>query len=215
MNKISALNVSIQDTTYRTEGNTTYCDMIIKVNLNNFENQFFNFTPTFVKKVISEHLPVVKTVTNYCYSDINPVVAKYYITPGGSAKVLAFDKNYYKKYRKVANDNLLTIGQMVPIKDIIKTCGECETYDYCQTFTVTGKAVCVPGDEYSADKGKLIASSKATAKAAQRINRLYQAIRDRIEKMHTCINDEYTTSLNWIEQSNKVIESINKAVETE
>lgn len=213
MDKISALNVSIQDTTYRTDGNTTYCDMIIKVNLNNFENQFFGFTPTFVKKVISEHLPVVKTVTNYCYSDITPVVAKYYITPGGQAKVLVFDKNYYKKYRKVDNDSLLTVGQMIPVKDIIKTCGECESYDYCQTFTVTGKAVCVPDDEYNADKGKLIASSKATAKAAHRINRLYQAIRDRIEKMHNCINDEHTTSLNWIDQSNKVIESINKAID--
>ena len=215
MNKISALNVSIQDTTYRTEGNTTYCDMIIKVNLNNFENQFFGFTPTFVKKVISEHLPVVKTVTNYCYSDLTPVVAKYYITPGGQAKVLAFDKNYYKKYRKVDSENLLNVGQMIPVKDIIKTCGECESYDYCQTFTVTGKAVCVPEDEYSADKGKLIASSKAAAKAAQRINRLYQAIRDRIEKMHTCINDEYATSLNWIDQSNKVIESVNNTTYTE
>ena len=210
MDKISALNVSIQDTTYRTEGNTTYCDMIIKVNLNNFENQFFGFTPTFVKKVISEHLPVVKTVTNYGYSDLTPVVAKYYITPGGKAKVLAFDKNYYKKYRKVDSDNLLNVGDMVPIKDIIKTCGECESYDYCQTFTVTGKAVCVPDDEYNADKGKLIASSKATAKAAQRINRLYQAIRERIDKMHTCINDEYATTLSWINQSNGVIDSLKK-----
>ena len=59
----------------------------------------------------------------------------------------------------------------------------------------------------------IIASSKATAKAAQRINRLYQAIRGRIEKMYTCINNEYTTSLNWIAQSNKVIEDINNAVE--
>ena len=215
MDKISALNVSIQDTTYRIDGNTTYCDMVIKVNLNNFENQFFNFTPTFVKKVISEHLPVVKTVTNFCYSDITPVVAKYYITPGGQAKVLAFDKNYYRKYRQVEPNRFLEVGQMVPVKDIIKTYGECESYDYCQTFTVTGKAVCVPDDEYNMDKGKLIASSKATAKAAQRINRLYQAIRDRIGKMNTCINDEYTTSLNWIDQSNKVIESINKAVDTE
>ena len=98
---------------------------------------------------------------------------------------------------------------MVPIKNIIKTCGECESYDYCQTFTVTGKAVCVPEDEYSVAKGKLIASSKAAAKAAQRITRLYQAIRDRIEKMHTCINDEYSTILNCIDQSNKVIESLN------
>ena len=208
MDKISALNVSIQDTTYRTDGNTTYCDMIIKVNLNNFENQFFGFTPTFVKKVISEHLPVVKTVTNYCYSDLHPVVAKYYITPGGKAKVLAFDTNYYKKYRKLGSEKLMNVGDMVPIKDIIKTCGECETYDYCQTFTVTGKAVCLPGDEYNKDQGMIIASSKATAKAAQRINRLYQAIRDRIEKMHTCINNEYTTSLNWIAQSNKVIENM-------
>ena len=211
MDKISALNVSIQDTTYRTEGNTTYCDMIIKVNLNNFENQFFSFTPTFVKKVISEHLPVVKTITNYCYSDLTPVVAKYYITPGGKAKVLAFDKNYYKKYRKIQPENLVNVGDMIPVKDIIKTSGECESYDYCQTFTVTGKAVCVPGDVYNEDKGMLISSAKATAKAAQRINRLYQAIRNRIEKMNTCINDEYTTSLNWLAQSNKVIEAIHNA----
>ena len=211
MDKISALNVSIQDTTYRTEGNTTYCDMIIKVNLNNFENQFFGFTPTFVKKVISEHLPVVKTITNYCYSDLTPVVAKYYITPGGKAKVLAFDKNYYKKYRKVQPENLVNVGDMIPVKDIIKTSGECESYDYCQTFTVTGKAVCVPGDEYNENKGMLISSAKATSKAAQRINRLYEAIRNRIEKMNTCINDEYTTSLNWLAQSNKVIETIHNA----
>jgi hypothetical protein len=57
----------------------------------------------------------------------------------------------------------------------------------------------------------LISSAKATSKAATRINRLYQAIRNRIEKMNTCINDEYTTSLNWLAQSNKVIETIHNA----
>lgn len=54
----SIFNVNIQDTKFRVEDNATYCDLIVKVNLNSFEQQFFQFTPKFVKKVISEHLPV-------------------------------------------------------------------------------------------------------------------------------------------------------------
>ena len=204
----SILNVTIQDTKYRVDGNAVYCDMIVKVNLDSFEQQYFQFTPKFVKKVIGEHLPIVKSITNYCYSDVHPLVAKYYIVPGGGAKVLAFDKNYYKKCRKLDNEKLLNVGDVIPVKQIIKTDCECETYDYCQTFTITGKAVCLPEDEFNLEKGKFLASCKAAEKVSKRVSRLYHAIWNRAGAAFKAVETEYKNSLTWIDNSSKIIKEI-------
>lgn len=195
----SIFNVNIQDTKFRVEGNATYCDLVVKVNLNSFEQQFFQFTPKFVKKVISEHLPVVRIIANYCYSDSNPVVAKYYITPGGNAKVMAFNKKYYKNFYGMTNDEVLNVGDEIPVKDIVRPyLNECDRYDYCQTFTVTGKAICHPDDEFNQNKGELIASYKATEKAANRVNRLYEAIWRKISNTLTATENDYKKSFTWI-----------------
>ncbi len=207
-NKQSVLNVTIQNTKYRIDGNTIHCDMLVKVNLNSFENQFFHFTPDFVRKTISEHLPIVKSVINYGYSDLEPVVAKYYILPGGPAKVLAFNKKYYKRYHGFDDSQLLEVGDMIPIKDLPKVNYECVQYDYCQTFTVTGKAVCLPEDEFDEEKGKLIASQKAACKGAVRVNRLYAAILGKANKMMNEIQTEYDTTNGWVKQAENIKESI-------
>lgn len=207
----SILNVTIQDTKYRVEGNATYCDMVIKVNLNAFEQKFHQFTPNFVKKVIGEHLPVVKTILNYGYSDLEPVVAKYYMIPGGPAKVLAFNKKYYKRYHNFTNDQLVEVGDIIPVKEIVKACGECVQYDYCQTFVVTGKAICLPDDQFDDEKGKALASQKAIAKGAKRINRLYGAILGKTTKMVDEIQAQYNITFDWVKQVDKIEATLNSA----
>lgn len=206
-NKPSVLNATIQDTKYRIEGNATYCDMLVKVKLNSFENQFYHFTPDFVRRVISEHLPMVKSVINYGYSDLKPIVAKYYILPGGPVKVLAFDKRYYKRYHNLDNDKLLNVGDIITLNDMVKVNGECVQYDYCQTFTVTGKAVCLPEDQFDEEKGKAIASRKAIEKGAHRVNRLYAAILGKTQKMMDEIKNQYDLSASWMEQAAKIKET--------
>lgn len=210
-NKAPVLSVTIQDTKYRVEGNVTYCDMLVKVNLNSFENQFYHFTPDFVRKTISEHLPIVKSVVNYGYSDLYPVVAKYYILPGGPAKVLAFNKKYYRRYHGLDNSELLNVGDMIPVNKMPKVNCECVQYDYCQTFTVTGKAVCLPEDQFDEEKGKAIASQKALEKGAHRVNRLYSAILDRTQKMWTEIYTQHDLSVAWMEQAKQIKDTLNSS----
>lgn len=206
----SFFTINIQDTKFRVENNVTYCDMVLKVNLNSFEQQFFQFTPKFVKKVISEHLPVVRTITNYSYSDTNHVVAKYYITPGGNAKVMAFDKKYYKNYYGLTNDKLFNVGDEIPVKSIIKPrYHECDNYDYCQTFTVTGKAICLPEDEFTKSKGELIASSKAAMKGAVRINRLYECMWQKVTKTLKTVENDYQKSFTWIKSLSDLNKNLN------
>lgn len=209
--KQSVLNVTIQDTQFHTDGNATYCDMLVKVNLNSFENQFYHFTPTFVKKVIGEHLPIVKSVINYGYSELEPVVAKYYILPGGPVKVLAFNKKYYKRFHGFDESELLEVGDIISMKEMPKVSCKCVQYDYCQTFTVTGKAVCLPEDEFDIEKGKALASQKAVAKGAQRINRLYAAILGKTTKMMNEIQAQYDITNNWLKQAEKIEETINSS----
>ena len=209
----SILTISVQDTKYRTEGRTTYCDMAVKVNLNSFENQFCQFTQTFIKKVIGEHLPLVETVIDHNYSDLKPVVAKYYLLPGGPAKVLAFDRKYYKHLRKFPEELLLNVGDIIPAKDIILRAGQCVEYDYCQTFTVTGKAVCVDGDTFDPKTGQMIALSKATAKASTRIHNLYKAIHQRCHLMADEIDTGLATAAKRVADVNKSVENLDKMLE--
>lgn len=199
--KPSVLNVTIQDTQFRIEGNTTYCDMLVKVNLKSFEEQFYHFTPTFVKKVIGEHLPIIKSVINYGYSELEPVVAKYYILPGGPVKVLAFNKKYYKQFYGFDETEVLNVGDIIPLKDMVKVGCECVQYDYCQTFTVTGKAVCLPEDEFNEDYGKHLASCKACEKITLRVKSLFKVINDKVIKMQEAVKDNYDIACEW---SNKI-----------
>lgn len=214
-NKPFVLNVTIQDTKYRIEGNVTYCDMLVKVNLNSFENQFYHFTPDFVRKTISEHLPIVKSVINYGYSDLEPVVAKYYILPGGPAKVLAFNQKYYKRYHRLDNSELLEVGDFMPVNKLPKVNYECVQYDYCQTFTVTGKAICLPEDQFDEEKGKALASQKAIAKGAKRVNRLYAAILGKTTKMMNEIQTQYDITSEWVEKAEDIEKTLNAKPEAE
>ena len=206
-NKNSGISVNIQDTKYRIEGSTTYCDMTVKVNLNNFEEKYFIFTQPFIKKVLSEHLPVVMSIINYSYSDTEPVVAKYYITPGGDAKVLKFDRYYYKKVRRFSNEELVKVGDIIPVKQMVTACNECVEYDYCETFKVTGKAVCLSEDVFDEKIGRAISSWKATSKAVNRLAKLYSALMARTETMNNSLKQEYLGMLRLVANTNRVLES--------
>jgi hypothetical protein len=185
------LNVSIQNTNFRFEGNTTFCDLVVKVNLKNFEKQFYQFTPTFIKNVIGEYLPIVKSVVNYGYSDLKPVVAKYYITPGGPARVLSFDKKYYKLMRGLDDSCLFEPGDLIPVKNMVKVHNECVQYDYCQTFTVTGKAVCLPEDVFNEETGRNIAYKKAMDKGYSRMLHLFNTLSNKTKKMFEEIDKQH------------------------
>ena len=203
------LNVKVNDTVYSTDGNSIKCEMAVSVNLNNFEQQFFTFTPAFVKKVIGKHLPIIKTVINHNME--NPVVAKYYILPGGPVKVLEFNRDYYKRYRGFKREELLNIGQEIPINKVPKSSGECEMFDYCESFMVTGKAICHPDDTFNLEKGKVVAQAKAIVKASARLELLFNEILDRANKMITETNQGMGRFNAWAESANNILTSMKEA----
>lgn len=181
------LDIDVINTKHRQENNTTYCDMAFKLNLNEFENNYFTFSESFIKNKISEFLPIIKTIYNYSYSDFNPIVAKFYILPTGTAKVLVFDSQYYKKYRKFDNEHLLSVGQIIPAKKVLNAVnkyGEINEYNYCSTFKTTGKAVCMANDQYNQLFGEALSQQKAMLKASIRINKLFKVISNKAEQMY-------------------------------
>lgn len=176
-------DAKVLNTKLRTEDNTVYCDMTVKVNLRHYEEMFFQFNQSFIKNVIGAYLPIVCTVTNANYSMNEPVVAKYYILPGGTAKVLVFNRKYYKNVRGKDVDFLPQVGDIIPARTIIKPLGECIEYDYCETFKVTAKAVCAPEDTFVQSIGEELSSHRAALKAGSTICTLYGAIQARAQKM--------------------------------
>lgn len=187
---IPVLSTSIADTRFRGEGKNMFCDLTVKVNLSNFEEQYLIFTPAFIAKVIGEHLPTVRTILNYEYSYDEPIVAQYYIQPGCAAKVLKFNRDYYENFHKVSDKYLANQGDTVSVKNMVKVKGdECVTCNYCQTFTVTGKATCHADDIFGDETGRNIAEARAIIKATNRINGLYGAIMNRVDKMHKSLED--------------------------
>lgn len=190
-------DAKVLNTKFRTEGNTVYCDMTVKVNLRHYEEMFFQFNQSFIKNVIGAYLPIVCTITNANYSMNEPVVAKYYILPGGTAKVLAFNRKYYKNVRGKAADFLPQVGDIIPARTIIKPHGECVEYDYCETFKVTAKAVCAPEDTFVQSIGEELSLHRAELKAASTIFMLYGAIQRRAQKMWNYRTNLSPVLLDW------------------
>lgn len=218
-NKHFELSIDVINTRHRKEDNTTYCDMSFKINLNEFERMTHTFNESFIKNEISEFLPIVKTIYNYSYSDTNPVIAKFYILPSGTAKVLEFNTQYYKKYRKFDNEHLLSVDQIIPVKQILNAVnkyGEMNVYNYCPTFKVTGKAVCAPEDVYDSKIGEVLSEEKAMIKASTRINKLFKVIAKKTLNMYGTLEgaishtDEYNTRItNLINDTNKLSQENN------
>jgi len=181
--KKNFFDAKVLNTKFRTEDSTVYCDMTVKVNLRHYEEMFFQFNQSFIKNVIGTYLPIVCTVTNANYSMNEPVVAKYYILPGGTAKVLAFNRKYYKHVRGKDTEFLPQVGDIIPVRTIIKPLGECVEYDYCETFKVTAKAVCAPEDTFVQSIGEELSLHRAALKAGSTICTLYGAIQARAQKM--------------------------------
>lgn len=181
--KKNFFDAKVLNTKFRTEDNTVYCDMTVKVNLRHYEEMFFQFNQSFIKNVIGTYLPIVCTVTNANYSMNEPVVAKYYILPGGTAKVLAFNRKYYRHVRGKDTDFLPQVGDIIPARTIIKPLGECVEYDYCETFKVTAKAACAPEDTFVQSIGEKMSLYRAELKAASTIDMLYRTVKERAKKM--------------------------------
>lgn len=201
------LNTKIQDTKYSVEGNIVHCELTLKINLKNFEEKFFGFTQSFIKNDIGKYLPILKTVCNYNHSDENPVVARYYIMPDGTAKVLAYNRQYYKRLQKLHIYNmkkLAMVGDIIPAKYTAPALGETEYYDYCTTFRVTGKATCHPNDKFNEKIGKILAYGKAISKAINHVERLYETIWIRVGCMSDTIKTQYNNLLNLQEAQSEM-----------
>lgn len=219
MNIKDLTNLTIKNEQYCIEGNKVTCTLVCKANIKELEHQSFHFTDGFIHKVISQHLPVVKIIRRNC-DEIMPygmdVVAKYYLVPGQDAKVLYFDNNYFNevrnrdnsdyKNRKVFNYNP---GDMIPVGEVSgASCGmnEMSEYQYCDTFIVTGVAVCDSNDTFNEEIGKTLALSKAMLKANEKIGSIYFQVFNRANALCDLLKDSITELNN---QNVKFIENLN------
>lgn len=142
-------------------GPTTTCRLEFKLNLKEIENQYFQFTPRFIKNKLSKHIPVVYTIWSFDYSEgVNKCRAKYLLEKyKGTATVMYIDKDYYSD-----KDNIHEIKQTIKQKKVYKPrkkIGEFADYAYTETMTVVGVAKVHPTDEYDSKVGETVARTKA------------------------------------------------------
>ena len=174
---LSILNIKILDEKYTVneQDGTVQCRLRCKINLNEFERQYFNFNQNFIKNVISKYLPIT-----YIHRNHNGDFEKFYLLPNSTAKVIEAS-NCFDYYSGKYKEHEIIKKSELPKSNRGDSFGEV-FYKYHDTFTVYATAKCHPEDEFDESVGSNVALMKAMKIANHRLRGLSWEIHNSLRK---------------------------------